>query len=181
MVKHTCRRCLSISESDSSTMALTSLFLFFVFFVFLKWVIRMLVEVHVGIYPEVAFSTSTTCHSQGQFNLFGTAFIVRVHSDWNLLKKLFRYLRLMIHSFNSDTIWLLSSLSSFCSASGAVSVPAIIQCYSRQPGVCHLHLHHLWIPWPRGHMAQVPSAFLIPAIGLWQTAWRRIERENIRL
>lgn len=91
----------------------------------------------------------------------------------------------MIHRINSDNIpvWLCSFLSCFCACSpaGVISVPAILQRHSWLPGVSHLYLHHLWISWPCGHMAQVPSTSLIPSVGLWHTAQRSVEQENIRL
>lgn len=41
------------------------------------------------------------------------------------------------------------------SASSAVGVPAVLQRHGRLPGVRHLHLHHLGIAGPAGHVAQV--------------------------
>lgn len=56
-----------------------------------------------------------------------------------------------------------------CSPSSAVGVPAILQRYSRLPGVSHLHMCHLWISWPCGHMVQVLSS-LICSGALWHVA-----------
>lgn len=63
----------------------------------------------------------------------------------------------------------LPSCLCVCSSSSAVGVPAILQRHSRLPGVSHLHVHHLWISWPCGHMAQVLSS-LVCSAALWHVA-----------
>lgn len=63
-----------------------------------------------------------------------------------------------------NTNWQHFSLRS---PSGAVGVPAVLQRHCRLPGIRHLHLHHLRIPRPCGHMAQVlffPPIYLNPSL-----------------
>lgn len=66
-------------------------------------------------------------------------------------------------------VTLLLSPVYVCSPSSAVGIPAILQCHCGLPGVSHLHVHHLWISWPWGHMAQVPLS-LIRSAALWHVA-----------
>ena len=78
----------------------------------------------------------------------------------------------LIHQLSallSDCV-ILSALVVSCSPSGAVGVPAVLQRNSGLPGISHLYLHHLWISWPCGHMAQVPSTHLIAcsSVRLWK-------------
>lgn len=69
-------------------------------------------------------------------------------------------------------VWLCYFLLCLCvhSPSGAVSVPAVLQCHSWLQGTGHLYMHHLWISWSRGHMAQVLSPALISRIVLRHAA-----------
>lgn len=124
----------------------------------------------VGFLRRSVFIECTQAtHKASLIHLKMLTFIIWVYREYS------RFYRM----FQSDHV--LSCFLSVCSPSGVVRVPAILQCHSRQPGVSHLYLHHFWISRPSGHMAQVPSTSLIPRVGLWHTAQRSIEQENILL
>lgn len=75
---------------------------------------------------------------------------------------------------NDFCCWIYVS-PCFHSPSGAIGVPAVLQRHRWLPGVGHLHLHHLRIPRPRGHMAQVPPPLL------WYPSVRRLARRGGRM
>lgn len=92
-----------------------------------------------------------------------------IHLSVYLSVCLFVCLTAYLSTYLSIMLTLLLPPVCVCSPSSAVSVPAILQRHSRLPGVRHLHMHHLWITWPRGHMAQVLYS-LICSTALWPMA-----------
>lgn len=77
-------------------------------------------------------------------------------------------------AFSLDTHQLFSgfvmALRSDCvifrsasSAPSAVRVPAVLQRHCWRPRIGYLCLHHVWIPWARGHLAQVRCTSPMPS------------------